>query len=242
MEAAHKEVIIMAQERKFVQENIKRSQIENYIAQEFSRAGYSHSDITRTALATRITIWAHKPGIIIGRGGKNIDIIVQRLKDQFVVENPQLDIQEVREPDLDPHIVAREIASAIERGFNYKRISHLMMERVMDAGAIGVAMRISGKISGELSRTEKFSSGYLKFAGEPADTYVQKGYANAQVKLGTIGIQVRIMTQASPEMEATRKLTAKVEGDAAAAEAKRSEQEKQLIEAVEKDIEVEPGV
>lgn len=196
----------MAREQQFISEALRRAQIEAYLAKEFAHAGYSHSEITRTPLALRITVWAHKPGMIIGRGGKNIDTLTQTLKERFGIENPQLEVMAVENPDLDPAIVARQIAAALERGLNHKRIAHLAVQRVMDAGAVGVAIRIGGKYGGQMSRVEKFSAGYLKYAGEPAEIDVKKAYTTAQVKLGTIGIQVRILTKAPCELVAVEKI------------------------------------
>lgn len=196
----------MAKEKQFIVEAQKRSEIEEYLAKEFSRAGYSHSEIARTPLAMRITIWAHKPGMIIGRGGKNIDALTELLKQRFGIQNPQLEVQEVQEPDLDAEIVAKQIAAAIERGLKHKRIAQFAMQRVMDSGAAGVAIRIAGKLGGEISRIDKFSTGYLKYSGEPAERDVKVGYASAQVKLGTVGVQVRIMMKAPSERIAIDKM------------------------------------
>ncbi|NIO44564.1 MAG: 30S ribosomal protein S3 [Candidatus Aenigmarchaeota archaeon] len=196
----------MALEKKFVKEAIRDRDIEEFLAKSFARAGYSHSEIQRTPLSIRITVYAHKPGIIIGRGGKNIDTMIETLKDEFGFENPQLDVQEVRVPDLDPFIISKWIVSAIERGINYKRVAHLALERVMGAGAVGVALRIAGKIGGDMARIEKFSEGYLKYSGEPAETDVKTAYAQANVKLGTIGVQVRILTEPPKELELLKKI------------------------------------
>ncbi|NIM47283.1 MAG: 30S ribosomal protein S3 [Candidatus Aenigmarchaeota archaeon] len=196
----------MALEKKFVKEAIRNRDVEEFLANSFSRAGYSHSEIQRTPLSIRITVYAHKPGIIIGRGGKNIDTMIQSLKERFGFENPQLDVQEIKIPDLDPFIISKWIVSAIERGINYKRVAHLALERVMGAGAVGVAIRISGKIGGDMARTEKFSEGYLKYSGEPAETDVKTAYAQANVKLGTIGVQVRILIEPPKELEVLKKI------------------------------------
>jgi len=196
----------MALEKRFVKESIRDKNVEEFLANQFARAGYSHSEIQRTPLSIRITVYAHKPGLIIGRGGKNIDSMIQILKEKFGFENPQLDVQEVKIPDLDPFIISKWIVSAIERGINYKRVAHLALERVMSAGAVGVAVRISGKIGGNMSRTEKFSEGYLKYSGEPAETDVKTAYAQANVKLGAIGIQIRILTEQPKELEVLKKI------------------------------------
>lgn len=201
----------MAQEKRFVKEGIRSRDVEEFLAREFAKAGYSHSLIQRTPLSIRITVFAHKPGLIIGRGGKNIEIITKTLREVFGFENPQLDVQEIENPDLDPHIVARRMVSAIERGLNYKRVTHLALQRIMDAGAKGVAIRVSGKLSGEMARTEKFTAGYLKYSGEPAESMVRKAYAVANVKPGTIGIQIRIMKETLKEHEAIQKVEEKGE-------------------------------
>ena len=175
---------------------------------EFTRAGYSHAEIQRTPLAMRITIFAQKPGMIIGRGGKTIDTMTETIKQKFGFENPQLDVQEVENPDLDPHIVSKQIAASLERGLNTKRVVGFTMQRIMESGAVGVAIRIAGKISGEMGRIEKYSTGYLRWAGDPADTDVLTAYANTTVKLGKIGVQVRILVNPPKELEAMKRILA----------------------------------
>jgi len=195
----------MAIERKFIRENIKLSDVETFLSKEFARAGYSHVEISRTPVSTRVTVWAQKPGMVIGRGGKTIDALTETLKGKFGLENPALDVQEVENPDLDARIVAKQIVASIERGLQYKRVVQFTMQRVMQAGAVGVAIRISGKLGGEMSRTEKFNAGYLKYAGDPAEQ-LSKAYATAMVKLGMIGVQVRILTEEPKEIVAAKKI------------------------------------
>ena len=191
----------MALEKRFVKEAIRNRDVEEFLANEFTRAGYSHCEIQRTPLSIRITVYAHKPGLIIGRGGKNIDAMTQTLKEKFGFENPQLDVQEVKDPNLDPLIISKWIASSIERGLNYKRVANLALEKIMGAGAVGTAIRIAGKIGSDMARVEKFSAGYLKYSGDISDSVVRKAYAQANVKLGIIGIQVRILTEYPKELE-----------------------------------------
>jgi small subunit ribosomal protein S3 len=199
----------MALEKRFVKEGIRNSDVEEFLANEFARAGYSHCEIHRTPLSIRITVYANRPGLIIGRGGKNIEMMTKTLKERFGFENPQLDVQEVKNSDLDSHIIAKWIASAIERGLNYKRVANIALERVMNTGAAGVAIRISGKIGGDMGRTEKFSAGYLKYSGEPSESMVDTAYAQANVKIGMIGIQVRIMKEPPKELGIVEKVIKK---------------------------------
>lgn len=193
--------MIMTLEKKFVKEGIRNMNVEEFLSKEFTRAGYSHCEIQRTPLSIRIMVFANKPGMIIGRGGKNIEYMTQVLKEKFGFENPQLDVQEVQEPDLDPFIVSKWIAGSIERGLNYKRVVNMAIERIMNAGAAGVGIRMGGKIGSEISRVEKFSSGYLKYSGDVTETLVKTAYAQAIVKLGMIGIQVRILPIKPEELE-----------------------------------------
>ncbi|MBN2202601.1 MAG: 30S ribosomal protein S3 [Candidatus Aenigmarchaeota archaeon] len=215
----------MALEKKFVKEGIRNKDLEGFLTSEFDRAGYSHSIIQRTPLSIRITIFARRPGLIIGRGGKNIEMITRVLKEKFGFENPQLDVQEIENPDIDAHIIAKWIASSIERGLNFKRVANIALERVMGAGAAGVALRISGKLGGDMGRTEKFNAGYLNYSGDPAETMVDKAYAQANVKLGMIGIQVRIMRELPRELTVVKKVFVEEEAPVASEEKKAVEEQ-----------------
>lgn len=201
-------LVIMASERQFVRDGMKKGEIEEFLSQEFARAGYSHSDIQHTPLATHITVFAQRPGMVIGRGGKNIDAITEMIRQGFGLQNPQLEVREIERPELDANVVAHEIASAIERGLNYRRVINIMIENVMRAGAAGVAIRVGGKLGGDMGRVDKFSAGYLKYAGEQAETEVKKAYATAMVRAGAIGIQVKILPEMPKEIMASRKMTA----------------------------------
>ncbi len=185
----------MAVEKYFIKEGIKESQIEEFLKEKFDRAGYSHVEIQRTPLGTRIIVYAEKPGLVIGKSGKKIEDITSEIKSKFDLENPMLDVREVENPFLDAQIVANKIAKGIERGGFYKKLANFYMEKVMEAGAIGVEMRIAGKLGGERGRFQTFKEGYIKHSGHYADTLVQTGYATAILKLGMVGVKVKILTQ-----------------------------------------------
>ena len=116
------------------------------------------------------------------------------LKKKFKLENPQIEISEVENMYLDANIVAELIASSLERfgSSKFKAVGHKTMERVMASGALGVEIIISGKIPGSRAKSWRFYQGYLKKCG---DTALQIGtsYKTANLKTGTIGVQVRIM-------------------------------------------------
>lgn len=185
----------MAVEKYFVKEGMKESQIEEFLRDKFDRAGYSHVDIQRTPLGTRITVFAEKPGLVIGKSGRRINEITDEIKEKFELENPMLDVKEVENPYLDAQIIANKIAKSIERGGFYKKIANFYLQKIIEAGAIGVEIRIAGKLGGERGRFQKFKEGYIKHAGYYADNLVDDGYATATIKLGKVGVRVKILKE-----------------------------------------------
>ena len=149
--------------------------------------------MNRTPMGTQITVYAEKPGMVIGKGGKLIRKITRDLDRRFHLDNPQIDVQDVGRGDLNGRVVANRLASSLERGWYFRKAGQSMMRRVMDAGALGCEIVISGKLTGPRSRTEKFISGYIKHSGKPAVDLVDRGYSVAVKKLGVIGCQVRII-------------------------------------------------
>ncbi len=199
----------MAVERYFVKEGMKESQIEEFLKNKFDRAGYSHIDIQRTPLGTRITVYAEKPGLVIGKSGRKINDITDEIKEKFELENPMLDVREVENPFLDAQIIASKIAKSIERGGFYKKIVNFFLEKIMEAGAVGVEIRAAGKLGGERGRFQTFKSGYIKHSGYYADNLIDKGYSFGTVKLGTVGIQVKILREI-PEDLSSKKIAERV--------------------------------
>lgn len=183
----------MSVEKKFVAEGISKALVNEYLAEELERAGYGGMVMNRTPMGTQITVYAEKPGMVIGKGGKLIRKITRDLDRKFHLDNPQIDVQDVGRGDLNGRVVANRLASSLERGWYFRKAGQSMMRRVMDAGALGCEIVISGKLTGPRSRTEKFIAGYIKHSGKPAVDLVDKGYSVAVKKLGVIGCQVRII-------------------------------------------------
>jgi len=190
----------MAIEKTFVKEGIKEAQIEKFLRDRFDRAGYSHTDIQRTPVGTRIVVYANKPGLVIGRSGRRISSVTEEIKKKFGFENPLIDVREVEQPFLDANIVASRIAKALERGIHYKRVCNFYLDKIMEAGAIGVQIEASGKLAGtQRSRFQKFRKGFIAHSGDYAEKLVDKGYTQATLKPGVAGIQVKIMKEAPKE-------------------------------------------
>src|SRR6056297_3224497 len=183
----------MADEHQFIEDGLQRTQIDEFFADELGRAGYGGMDVAKTPMGTQIVLKAEKPGMVIGKGGKNIRKITTELTERFGMEDPQIDVQEVDEPDLNARIVADRLANALERGWYFRKAGHTTIDRIMDAGALGAEIVLSGKVTGARSRVEKFNRGYIKHNGEPAEEIVDHGIGTAVVQLGTIGVQVKII-------------------------------------------------
>jgi len=183
----------MAIESYFIKEGLKEVQIEDFLSKRFEKAGYSHIGIQRTPLGTRIIIHVNRPGLVIGRSGRIIKEITEEIKEKFKLENPMLDVKEVTNPFLNAQIVASRIAKSVERGSFYKKVVHFYLNEIMKSGAVGVQIKVGGKVGGERGRFQKFKKGYIKHAGYYADNILDKGLAKAVVKLGVIGVQVKIM-------------------------------------------------
>lgn len=177
----------------FINQAIKEVELEKFITESFPEGDYSKIVLQRTPLGLKVVIYTNRPGRIIGKGGRNIDLITSSLKQKFGLENPQIDIKSIENPDLDAKIVAKQIASALERGYNYKKIGNVFLKRIMDAGAIGTEIIIAGKLGGAMSRMGKFIAGYIKHSGQGVIDHVDIGFYEALPKLGKIGITVKIM-------------------------------------------------
>jgi small subunit ribosomal protein S3 len=183
----------MADEQQFIEDGLQRTQIDEFFADELGRAGYGGMDVAKTPMGTQIVLKAEKPGMVIGKGGKNIRKITTTLEEEFNLEDPQVDVQEVEEPDLNAQIVADRLANALERGWYFRKAGHTTIDRIMEAGAKGAEIVLSGKVTGARSRVEKFNRGYIKHNGEPAEDIVDHGQGVAVMKLGTIGVNVKII-------------------------------------------------
>lgn len=183
----------MAVERKFVKDGLARAQVHEHLNRELVRAGYGGMEINRTPMGTKVTIFAEKPGIVIGKGGKSVRTLTEDLENVYGIEAPEIDVQEVRKPELNAQMMAARLANSLERGWYFRKAGNSMLMRIMDAGALGCEVVLSGKLTGARSRVQKFLRGYIKHAGKPADEIVNTGYAVAVKKLGTIGCKVKIV-------------------------------------------------
>jgi len=184
---------MMAVERKFIEDSILRFRIAEFMKEQLERAGFSNLTIQKTPLLTLINAEVTNPGRVIGRKGKTINEITDKLKSEFKLENPKINIGIVSKPDLEPQVVARRLVKLIEMGKNPRRMMHSMVKSIMDAGAVGCEIVVGGKLAAKGGRAKSFRTiaGYLPKSGEPA-RWVKEAKLTAYPKAGAIGIQVRI--------------------------------------------------
>jgi small subunit ribosomal protein S3 len=177
----------------FISESIKRTEIDEFLQSKLERAGYGGVSISKTPLGTHIVIYAMRPGLVIGRGGETIRELASLLEEKFQVSNPQISVSEIEIPELNAYVVASKLASALQRGVHFRRAGFWALNGVMDAGALGAEIIISGKLRTERARYEKFKTGYLPKCGEPPTKYMRKAEIHVQLKPGMFGVRVRIM-------------------------------------------------
>ena len=193
-------------ERQFITQKIKEQRIQEFIAKCLDKAGYSHTEIKKTPLGEKIIIYSSRPGLVVGRKGENIRKLTETLKNKFKMENPQIEIGEIENQFLDVQFVADRIVSTFERfgSKSFKSTGYKTLQNIMDAGAIGAEIVISGKVPSARARSWRFSAGYLKKSGDISESKVKKVWTAANLKSGTIGIKVRIMT---PDIQLPDKVT-----------------------------------
>ena len=183
--------------RHFVDRNVERQLVREYLMKETERAGFGGLHFERafdnTAICTKVTLQAERVGMVIGRRGKIINELQRRIRTDFNLENPKLQVEEIENPALNAQVMASKLASALERGWYFRRAGHSSVLNVIEAGAKGCLIIIAGKLTGSRHRTEKFLKGHIKFCGETALTHMDVGQSTAVVKLGTIGCTVAIM-------------------------------------------------
>jgi small subunit ribosomal protein S3 len=189
----------------FVQED---NRIREIIRKKYTEAGISLIEIDRQAKDVTISLYTSRPGIVIGRGGQRVDEMRQFLEAQ-IGKKIRLNIQEIRQPELDAYLVARSIAEQIERRVAYRRAMKQAMFRTTQAGAKGIKVSCAGRLgNAEIARRQTSHQGQVPLHTLRAD--IDYGFTEAHTQLGRIGVKVWIykgqvlpeMTEPAPEKSA----------------------------------------
>jgi small subunit ribosomal protein S3 len=173
--------------QKFLLEDIK---IREFIKDKLFLSGISKVDIERASNKARITIYTAKPGMVIGRQGSNIELLKNDLK-KMTTANIDINIQEIKQPDMDATLVAENIASQLERRIAFRRAMKQAVGRTMRLGAKGIRVRLGGRLGGaEIARSESYREGSIPLHTLRAN--IDYGTAEAHTTYGRIGVKVWI--------------------------------------------------
>lgn len=183
------------EERKTVKFKKDEFEVREYIKNSLGKGKVSKVRIEYTPVGEKIIVSTHKPGLVIGRGGEKIEGLTNGLKTKFKLENPHIEIDEIKKPEFDAQIVADDIALALERfgPLKFKVIAYRSLQKIIEAGALGVEIRLGGKLPGARAKTWRFAQGYLKKTGDSAKI-VDRAQATAETKPGIVGVKVSILS------------------------------------------------
>lgn len=164
--------------------------VRKTVKERFYTAGISKVEIGRTGNRVRVTIHTAKPGIVIGRGGSEVEKLKVELS-RMTGKNININIQEIKRPELDAQIVAENVAQQLEKRISFRRAMKQTVQRTMRVGALGMKIAISGRLGGaEIARTEWYAEGKVPLHTLRAD--IDYGFAEANTTYGKIGIKVWI--------------------------------------------------
>ncbi len=182
-------------ERELIAQRTKEYYIKKYVEKKLNNVGISQIKLKKIPMGEKIIIFTSRPSLVVGSKGSNIKDLTRDLKKEFHLENPQIEINEVKDIYLDAKIVAEKVATSLERfgSARFKGVAHKVMANVLNSGALGVEMIISGKIPGARAKSWRFYQGYLKKCGDLALVGVQEAQASALLKSGIIGVKVALM-------------------------------------------------
>jgi len=193
----------MSAVKNVIKDNYNMMLLKDYLREAIKDAGFSHAEISKTPVGTRVALHVTRPGIVIGRKGSGIRTLTEKLATDFGLKNPQISVVEIEKPELAPSVMCNRMASHLERGTAFRRATMWTLKQIMEGGAMGVQITISGKLRGDRSAFEKHTQGILPRAGHHAEIIVDEDIAHVKTAMGLIGIRIRIARKEKlvPEFE-----------------------------------------
>ncbi len=193
----------MSSVKNVIKDNYNMMLLKDYLREPIKDAGFSHAEISKTPTGTRVALHVTRPGIVIGRKGSGIRELTEKLTTDFGLKNPQISVNVIEKPELSPCVMCNRMASHIERGTAFRRATMWTLKQIMEGGAMGVQITISGKLRGDRSAFEKHTAGVLPRAGHHAEVIVAEDIAHVTTAMGLIGIRIRIARKEKfvPEFE-----------------------------------------
>ena len=182
----------MTQVKNVIKDNYNMMLLNDFLRETIKDAGFNKVEISKTPTGTRIVLHVTRPGIVIGRKGAGIKQLTEKIEKDFGYKNPQISVEEITKPELSPSVMCNRMSAHIERGTAFRRATMWTINQIMEAGAMGVQITISGKLRGDRSAFEKHTQGILPRAGNYAKNIVTEDIVHTQTPMGLIGIKIRI--------------------------------------------------
>ena len=177
-------------ESDFADNLVEDYKIRTYLKKKLYSAGVSKAEIERASDRLKIIIFTSKSGVVIGRGGSEIDKLKVEIQ-KYTQKKLNLEIKEIKRPDVDAQLVAENIASQLESRISFRRAMKSTMARTMKAGAKGIKAAVGGRLGGaDIARTEFYSEGTIPLQTLRAN--IDYGFAEANTSFGKLGIKVWI--------------------------------------------------
>ena len=193
----------MSAVKNVIKDNYNMMLLKDYLRAKIKDEGFANAEVSKTPTGTRVVLHVTRPGIVIGRKGTGIKELTEKLESDFGLKNPQIAVEEITKPELSPEVMCNRMASHLERGTAFRRATMWTIQQIMEGGAMGTEITISGKLRGDRSAFEKHSQGILPRAGHHADVIVSEDIAHVETPMGLIGVRIRIAKKEKliPEFE-----------------------------------------
>ena len=193
----------MTQLKNVIKDNYNMMLLNDFLREEIKEAGFHKVEVSKTPSGTKITLYVTRPGIVIGRKGSGIKQLTEKVESDFGFKDPQISVEEIQKAELSPSVMCNRMAAHIERGTAFRRATMWTLNQIMEAGAMGVQITISGKLRGDRSAFEKHTQGILPRAGNYAKDIVSEDVTHTKTAMGLIGIKIRIASKEKvvPEFE-----------------------------------------
>jgi small subunit ribosomal protein S3 len=189
--------------KKILVKQLTYAGLDEYLEQELKDAGYGGVQVSEGPLGVRLTFYVTRPGLVIGRRGIGIKDISDKLTSKFNLNNIQISVAEIEVPEANPRVICERIAASMQKGTPFRRTAIWALNQIMNAGALGCEIIISGKIRSERAHYQKFVAGIVPKSGEIARFAVLKGTTSVLLKAGLFGVKVRIALKSrmTPEFQ-----------------------------------------
>lgn len=187
-------------ERKVMESNVYNYKVNQFVRTHLKDVPIKEITFEKNPLGERVTIYTSAPGLVIGREGSNIKKLTASLRKEFKFDNPQVKIGEVKETFLSASIVAKIISNDLANfgSQKFKLSGFKALTKIMDSGAMGCEIKLSGKLPSSRAKSWRFHKGYLKKTGYVSDFLVDKAQESVTLKTGVVGIKVQIMLPDTP--------------------------------------------